>query len=111
MLNEREKEFIRYWEVNRDRQGHWKYQLLSGIPIGLIFAVPVLVIAFTGKLWYQRADMAMNAMASPVVMMVAVFVITVFVSIFYKRHQWDMREQQYRQLKAREKAEQDGGAG
>lgn len=110
MLNEREKEFIRYWEASRDRQGHWKYQLLSGVPIGLIFAVPVLMIALTGKLWYQRADMAMNAMTSPVVLVVAVFVITVFVAIFYKRHQWDMREQQYQQLKAREKGEQDGGA-
>ncbi|WP_276483184.1 hypothetical protein [Paraflavitalea pollutisoli] len=106
MLNEREQEFIRYWEANRLRQKQWKYQLLSGIPIGLIFAVPVLAIAFTGKLWYKRADMAMNAQVNPLVLVLAVFVITVFVSIFYKRHQWDMREQQYQHLKAREEAAQ-----
>lgn len=107
MLNDREQEFLRYWEANRLRQKSWKYQLLSGIPIGLLFAVPVLIIAFTGKLWYQRADMAMNAQVNPLVLVVAVFVITVFVSIFYRRHQWDMREQQYRHLKAREEAAQE----
>ena len=109
MLNEREKQFIEYWEANRLRDGHWRYQLLTGIPIGLLFALPVLAIIFTGKFWYKRADMAMNAMMNPVVLVVAVFVITVFVSIFYKRHQWDMKEQYYRQLKAREEAEHKSG--
>lgn len=104
MLNEREQQFIQYWEANREREKQWQYQLLAGIPIGLLFAVPVLAIVFTGKLWYKRADMAMNTMTSPYILVAAVFVITVFVSIFYKRHQWDMKEQQYQQLKAREEA-------
>ncbi|AXY73069.1 hypothetical protein D3H65_03385 [Paraflavitalea soli] len=109
MLSEREKQFMQYWEANRDRENRWQQQLLAGIPMGLLFSLPVLAIIFTGKLWYQRADMAMNAMASPYVLIVAVFVITVFVSIFYKRHQWDMKEQQYRQLKAREELEAKEG--
>jgi protein-S-isoprenylcysteine O-methyltransferase Ste14 len=109
MLNEREKQFIQYWEANRLQQQRWQTQLMSGIPIGLIFSLPVLAIIFTGKLWYQRADMAMNTMMNPYVLIVAVFVITVFVSIFYKRHQWDQKEQYYKQLKARE--ELDGGEG
>lgn len=108
MLNEREQQFIQYWEANRLREKQWQHQLLTGIPIGLLFAVPVLAIVFTGKLWYKRADMAMNAMVSPYILVVAVFVITVFVSIFYKRHQWDMKEQQYLQLKAREEAAAKG---
>ncbi len=84
MLSEREKQFIQYWEANREREHRWQQQLLAGIPMGLLFALPVIAIIFTGKLWYQRADMAMNAMANPYVLIVAVFVITVFVSIFYK---------------------------
>lgn len=109
MLTEREKEFIQYWEANRAREKQWQYQLLTGIPVGLLFALPVLAIVFTGKLWYKRADMAMNTMVNPVVLVIAVFVITVFVSIFYKRHQWDMKEQQYLQLKARQNQEANGG--
>lgn len=111
MLNEREQQFIKYWEANRLRDRRWQQQLLAGIPMGLLFSLPVLAIIFTGKLWYQRADMAMNAMANPYVLIVAVFVITVFVSIFYKRHQWDMKEQYYRQLKAREELEAKEGEG
>jgi membrane protein YdbS with pleckstrin-like domain len=109
MLSEREKQFMQYWEANREREGRWQQQLLAGIPMGLLFALPVIAIIFTSKLWYQRADMAMNAMANPYVLIVAVFVITVFVSIFYKRHQWDMKEQQYRQLKAREELDAKEG--
>ena len=102
MLTEQEKQFIQYWEATRVRAGRWQQQLMAGIPIGLLFAMPVLAIVFTGKLWYKRADMAMNAMMNPYVLIVAVFVITVFVAIFYKRHQWEQKEQYYRQLKARE---------
>lgn len=109
MLTEREKQFIQYWEAVRERDSRWQQQLLAGIPVGLLFALPVLAIVFTGKLWYKRADMAMNTMMNPYVLIVAVFVITVFVAIFYKRHQWDQKDQYYRQLKARE--EQDAREG
>lgn len=105
MLTEREKQFMEYWEAVRLRDQRWQQQLLTGIPIGLLFALPVLAIIFTGKLWYKRADMLMNTMINPFVLIVAVFVITVFVAIFYKRHQWDMKEQYYRQLKARQELE------
>lgn len=109
MLTERERQFIEYWEAVRERQSRWQQQLMAGIPVGLLFALPVLAIVFTGKLWYKRADMAMNAMMNPYVLIVAVFVITVFVAIFYKRHQWDQKEQYYRQLKAREELDAKGG--
>ncbi|MBO9566314.1 MAG: hypothetical protein J7621_26305 [Niastella sp.] len=110
MLTEREKQFIQYWEAVRERQSRWQQQLLAGIPVGLLFALPVLLIVFTSKLWYKRADMAMNGMMSPFVLIVAVFVITVFVAIFYKRHQWDQKDQYYRQLKAREERDAKEGA-
>lgn len=105
MLNDREKKFMEYWEASREREGQWQYQLLTGIPIGLLFALPVILIVFTAKFWYVRADMMSNATASPAVLIVAVFVITVFIAIFYKRYQWDRKDQYYQQLKAREEAE------
>jgi len=109
MLNERERKFMAYWEANRLREGQWQYQLMMGIPIGLLFALPVILIVFTAKFWYERADMQSNAMGSPVVLVAAVFIITVFIAIFYKRYQWDQKEQYYRQLKAREEAENKTG--
>lgn len=105
MLTETEKQFLRYWETNRLREKKLNKQLLVGLPVGLLFAVPVLIALFSGKLWYERADMQANASSSPVVLIVAVVCIAVFVAIFYKRHQWDMREQHYLELKAKEQDE------
>lgn len=102
MLNQREKEFVEYWEANRLREKRLDVQLLAGIPIGLYFALPILVILFTGRFWYKRADMLMNTMVSPFVLVIAIFLIVVFVAVFYKRHQWDMKEQQYLEFKAKE---------
>lgn len=101
-MTEREILFMRYWEENRLREGKWQYQLLIGIPIGLLFSLPIIIIVLTGRYWYTRADMAVNASLNPTLLIFCVFIIAVFVAIFYKRHQWDMKEQQYQQLKAKE---------
>jgi membrane protein YdbS with pleckstrin-like domain len=107
MLTERERKFIEYWEANRLREKKLNKQLLLGLPIGLLFAVPVLILLFSGKFWYQRASMEANSQSSPVVLMIAIIAIAVFVGIFYKRHQWEMKEQQYLEFKAKEQEEKE----
>jgi len=104
MLNEDEKRFLAYWEMHRESEKKLLRQLLIGIPIGLIFAVPILIMLFSGKIWYKRADAVANTQLNPLVLIIAIIIITAFVAIFYKRHQWDMREQQYKELKEREKS-------
>lgn len=101
MDSEQERLFIEYWEAIREREGRISTQLLSGIPVGVLFAFPVLVILLTAKFWYKRADMAANAMMSPAVLVIGVLLISGFVAVIYKRHQWDMKEQQYLEFKAR----------
>ena len=105
MLTNTERQFLRYWEANRLQEKKLNKQLLLGLPIGLLFGIPILVILFTGKFWYKRANMVANSQSSPVVLIIAIMAIAVFVAIFYKRHQWDMREQQYLELKAKEDRE------
>ena len=102
MLTKPESQFIQYWEANRLREKKVIKQLLVGLPIGLLFAIPVLIIMLSGKLWYKRADAVANSQSSPVILIIAVICIAVFVGVFYKRHQWDMREQHYLELKAKE---------
>ena len=108
-MTEREIQFLRYWEENRERESKWQHQLMIGIPIGLLFSLPIIGIVFTSRYWYERADMAVNASLNPTVMIVAVFIISVFVAIFYKRYQWDRKEQQYKELKAKENREKNAG--
>lgn len=75
---------------------------MVGIPIGLLFSLPIIIIVFTGRYWYVRADMEVNASLNPTLLIICVVLIAVFVAIFYKRHQWDMKEQQYKELRAKE---------
>lgn len=102
MLDQREKLFVEYWELNREKERNLLYQVLTGLPIGLLFALPIIFILFTGRYWFKRADMVANAELSPVLLVSAVFIIALFVAVLYKRHQWEMKEQQYKELKAKE---------
>lgn len=110
MLNEQEKRFLAYWEANRLREKKINKQLLLGLPIGLLFAVPILVLLLSGKLSgkFALALSEANSQSSPIILMIAVICIAVFVAVFYKRQQWEEREQHYLELKAREK---EGEAG
>lgn len=103
MLSEREKKFVDYWESCRDKEKQWQRQFVQGLPIGLLFALPILAILFTGKYWYKRADAVAHAKLNPSVLVIAVLIITIFIAFFYKRYQWEMRDQLYRELKNKKK--------
>lgn len=103
MLTDQEKMFVNYWEANRDREKKFSHLLLFGLPIGMLFGLPIFIILFSGRFWFKRADMVANTRLNPIVLIIAVIMIIIFIAIFYKRHQWDMKEQQYRQLRAKDR--------
>lgn len=103
-LSQAEKqEYIEYWEKNRLREKKVLNQLLIGLPLGILFAAPVLLNLFSR--WYKRADMEANAQMSPVVLLVAILMIIVFIAIFSRKHKWEMKEQQYREFIAQRDAQ------
>ena len=106
MISEQEKMFLRYWEANRLKEKRITKQLLIGLPVGMLFGLPIIFMLFSGKFWYKRADMEANSHLNPLVLMVAVIIIIVFVAVFYKRHQWEMKEQQYLEIKDRQDKQQ-----
>ena len=108
MLTERERKFIEYWKQHRDREKKTLRQLLVGLPIGLLFAVPIIINFSSG--WYKRANMWARGHADDstgTVLIVAALVILVFIAIFSKRHRWEMNEQTYRELLSKEKEEKE----
>ena len=111
MLTDDEKRFLKYWEENRLRHKSWKYQLLTGLPIGLLFSLPIFILVMTAGWWYERADMQAVSFVNPIVLVIAVLLIATFMAIFYKNHRWDIKEQLYRSLKAREEQEKQVEAG
>lgn len=109
MVTEEEKRFVAWWRENRDKEKKVFRQWLIGLPIGLLFAVPILVNFVSG--WYKRANMWARAHTDDntgMVLLVAMLAIITFIAIFYKRHRWDMYEQQYLDILSRmEKEEKD----
>ncbi|HET9279192.1 MAG TPA: hypothetical protein VFN95_13435 [Flavitalea sp.] len=106
MLNEEEKRFMQYWEANRLKEKKVMKQLLIGLPIGALFGLPIIIMLFSGRFWYKRADMEAVSHLNPLVLIVAIILIIVFMAIFYKRHQWDMKEQQYLEIKSRQESDE-----
>ncbi|MDR3712448.1 MAG: hypothetical protein P4L51_06510 [Puia sp.] len=105
MLTNRDRDFIRYWEQNRDRQKKISRQFLVGIPVGLLFVIPIVINLASG--WYKRAAMETNTPDfSPGTLLVALLLIVGFTAVFSKKHQWDIREQHYRELIARQQHEE-----
>src|ERR1700754_2537386 len=102
MLDPKEKMFVDYWEHSREKEKQLFYQVLTGIPIGLLFALPICFLLFSSRFWFKRADMVANSTLSPAVLIVAMLIIAVFVGVMYKRHKWEMKDQQYRELKSKE---------
>jgi hypothetical protein len=99
--SEDEKKFIAYWEGNRLKEKRFISQLMYGLPIGIIFSVPILVNFLLGKFWYKRADAVGISQFSPTVLILAVILIAVFIALLNRKLRWEKLEQQYISLKKR----------
>lgn len=104
MYSDDEKRFMAWWEENRLKEKRTFKQWLMGIPLGLVFVIPILINFFSG--WFKRADMQLNSQLSnhefsPLVLIIALLLIVSFIAIFSKKFKWDMNEQKYLELKAR----------
>ena len=106
MMTEQERLFVEYWEANRLKEKKLMKQLLIGLPVGALFGIPIIFMLITGKFWYKRADMEATSHLNPIVLIVAVVFIIIFVAIFHKKHQWEMKEQQYLEIKSKHENEQ-----
>ncbi|MEJ7821122.1 MAG: hypothetical protein WKF85_02305, partial [Chitinophagaceae bacterium] len=53
MVTDQEQLFLNYWDANRDKQKKLFYRLTIGLPLGLVFAFPVLLSVIFHD-WYKR---------------------------------------------------------
>jgi len=107
MLTEEEKGFIEYWRDNRLRRRKVMKRLAFGLPLATAIVAGIFFSFFTG--WYQRADMEFNSSQPSLILVLlgAVLLIVVFVVIFAARHTWDMNEQRYKELLAKDSPEKN----
>lgn len=105
MLTKHEEEFLIYWKKNREREKKILRQLFIGLPAGLLISGGIILSLDLN--WYQRANMVANASLNPYILLICVIAIAVFTAIFYKKYQWDMKEQRYRELLYKKEKEQN----
>ncbi|HEX6916102.1 MAG TPA: hypothetical protein VF145_12725 [Chitinophagaceae bacterium] len=108
MLTPEQEKFVAYWEKNREKEKKTLRQLVIGLPAGLTFAVAIVALLVSG--WYERANMVAFSSSSPYVFLAAIVIIVSFIAIFTRRHRWEMNEQQYLELKSRQKSESGDAA-
>lgn len=96
MLSTEEENFLIFWESHRDKEKKWLRQLIIGLPVGLLIGAAIVFSLISG--WYTRADMVANSEMNPYVFLFAIFAISCFTAIFYKRSKWEQNEQKYQEL-------------
>jgi pilus assembly protein TadC len=99
MLTKEEKLFVEHWEKNRDKEKHIMRQLAGGLPIGLVFALPVLLAVIFHN-WYK--SMVYISDSQLIVIIIGVLGVAVFFAIFRMRFKWEKNEQLYKELKFKE---------
>ena len=106
MLSKEEEAFIDYWKANREKQKRTFRQFLLGIPLALLFVIPIALNFFSG--WNKRAIMESNGPDfNPGVLLLALLLIVVFIAIFSRKFKWDQYEQRYRELLAKKKQKEN----
>jgi pilus assembly protein TadC len=102
MLSAEEKEFMLWWEQNRNKEKKLLSQLTIGLPLGLAFGFPILLsVMFRG--WYKNMPYVSGTQLT--IILIAVLLVVVFYGIFKMRFKWEMNEQRYLELQQKTNAE------
>ena len=99
MVTDEEKKFLVFWELNREKQKKLFYQLMIGLPTGLLFGLPILM-ALVFNDWYK--NMKFISGSQVIVVMIAVLGIAIFYGLFKMKYKWEQNEQLYKELKFKE---------
>ena len=107
MLSDSEKKFMQRWETERDRLQSVSGKLISGLPVALLFSLPiimsVILIWFFSPKWYTK--ISNTAPGTFLTILIAVILCIVFFSYFRMYHIWETNEQLYSELMAKSKME------
>jgi multisubunit Na+/H+ antiporter MnhB subunit len=105
MLTEKDEAFIRYWEHARLYEGSFWRKLLSGLPMALLFSLPVLLLIIAVKMYLPEFETRISKVPASVyvVVVAAVLLIALFFAYFRMHLRWEENEQFYKMLKEKQK--------
>jgi hypothetical protein len=107
MLTEKETAFIDYWENNRDKENKFILKLLNGFPVALLFSAPILLSGVVVRLFFPDwfAKISQTSPGMLITVLIGVILLTVFYSYFRMQYKWEMNEQLYLELKAKQRSQ------
>jgi len=104
MITEKDKAFLRYWEQNRDFENTFKRKLSGGLPMAILFGLPIILLIVVIRIflpdWYMKISSTSSGMFFTAV--VAMIVVVFFYAYFRMQYKWEMNEQLYQELKSKE---------
>ena len=104
MISEKEMEFLRYWEQNRETENTFVSKLTRGLPMASLFGLPIILSIIIVRIfipeWYTKLSDTSPGMFITVI--IAMLVIIFFYSFFRMQYKWEMNEQLYKELKAKQ---------
>ena len=104
MISEKETAFLRYWENNREIENTFISKLTRGFPMALLFGLPIILLVLVIRLFFPDWYMKMSD-TSPGMFITAVLAmlgVVLFYAYFRMQYKWEMNEQLYKELKAKE---------
>jgi hypothetical protein len=111
MLLEKEKQFILHWQKVRETEGTFRHKLLSGLPMAILFGLPIILLMVVVKIfipnWYMKAEKKETGIMVPewTQSFAKVMIAVLFYAYFRKHFKWEMNEQLFKELKYKEKKE------
>ncbi|RYY50388.1 MAG: hypothetical protein EOO06_04010 [Chitinophagaceae bacterium] len=108
MLTEKEIAFLEYWEREREAQSSFTSKLLRGLPMAIMFGMPIILFIIVVYLWFPDWYMKISGTSagSFITVFIAVFLCILFFSYFRMHFKWEMNEQFYTELKIKQRKEQ-----
>ena len=101
MLSEKDKDFIIYWEKEKERRSTFSAKLIDGLPMAALFSVPILLFITAVYLfvpeWYTKISSRLPGSITTIV--IAVIICILFFSYFRMQFKWESNEQLYRKKK------------
>ncbi len=105
MLTKEEQNFMTYWEQNRDEHSGFISKLLRGLPMAMVFGIPILLFVAVVYLffpeWYTKVSMAIAGTVPTII--VAVVIAIIFYAFTRMHFKWEMNEQLYRELQQKQR--------
>lgn len=98
-LSQADKEFISFWEKERDRRKKWSYLLFHNLRMGTLFGAPIAIF-FMAEAPRHRSLITHTDLT---IIMICIVLIIVFYAFFRGYSKWDKSNSRYEILKMREK--------